>query len=410
MIKIFINILVIFSLFQFSLSQEMQLRYNGQTIYDIIKLPEEEIDIGLATLVLAKEFYPDMDVNYYLDIIDIIAIGVFALSQGSEDPLVRIATMNTFFYRKGEWNKYRPLEYDLEDLEARKLKNRFLNGYLDTKQGSCITMPMLHIVVGQRLKWPIYAVGSPKHFFCRYLERGFPESNIEATSGGGFIPDSSYIIDTGIPDNALRNGVYLRTLRNKEYIGRLISINSSVYYENGNIDKAIEYLELSKNLDPTFSGAYWNLGFMYYTKAKNLEQQMKREIETEQLLSDQRMKRQTYSYNSKVNPNNNTIFNQLDLFPKPFTFGRYPSTKQKEIIKPVIPQIRNRDVKKIDQDLQIYIESIYAQYTPKIEEYYKLSEENRKEAEKLGIVLKFPEQFFLKQSKSILKFKEKGEY
>ncbi|MHB2154393.1 transglutaminase family protein [Calditrichota bacterium GD2] len=407
--KVFINIFTIFFLFQLSLSQEPQPRYHGQTIYDIIKLPEEEIDIGLATLVLAKEFYPDMDVNYYLDIIDIIAIGVFALSQGSEDPLVRIATMNTFFYRKGEWNKYQPLEYDLDDLEARKLKNRFLNGYLDTKQGSCITMPMLHIVVGQRLKWPIYAVGSPKHFFCRYLEQGFPESNIEATSGGGYIPDSSYIIDTGIPENALRNGVYLRNLRNKEYIGRLISINASVYFEKGNIDKAIEYLKLSKQLDPTFSGAFWNLGFMYYVKAKKLEQQMKNEIEMEQFLSDQRMKKQPDQYVTKINTNNN-ILDQFDLEPKPFTFGKYPSIKQKEIVKPIVPQVGNRNRKKVDQNLQIYIEAIYATYIPKIERYYKLSKENRREAERLGIVLKFPEQFFLKQSKSILKFKEKGEY
>ena len=70
----------------------------------------------------------------------------------------------------------------------------------------------------------------------------------------------------------------------------------------------------------------------------------------------------------------------------------------------------NRNRKQIDQNLQGYTDAVYSTYIPQIEKLYKLSEENRKEAERLGIVLKFPEQFFLKQSKSIINFKEKGEY
>jgi len=404
--QIFSNILIILFLSNFAASQDAQPRYQGQTIHDIIKLPEEEIDIGLATIVLAKEIYPEIDVNYYLNLIDVIAIGVFSLTQGSEDPLARIATMNTFFYREGEWNKFQPLEYDLDDLKASKLKNRFLTGYLDTKQGSCITMPMLHIVVAQRLKWPIYAVGSPKHFFCRYLERGFPESNIEATSGGGFIPDSSYIIDTGIPDNALRNGVYLRNLRNKEYIGRLISINASVYFEQGNIDKAFEYLKLSKRLDPTFSGANWNLGHMYYLKAKQLEKQMNNEIQTEEFLAERKLNKQGISHLQNRKKNNINPLAQFDIKPKPFTFDNKSLPKSGNNYRSAY--INNK--KRVDQNLQIYLDSIYSTYIPKIEKYYKMSEENRIEAERLGIVLKFPERFFLKQSKSILKFREKGEY
>jgi hypothetical protein len=317
--------------------------------------------------------------------------------------------MNTFFYRSGEWNKFQPLEYDLDDLEAKKLKNRFLTGYLDTKQGSCITMPILHIVVGQRLQWPIYAVASPKHFFCRYLEYGFEESNVEATSGGGFIPDSGYIIDTGIPEKALRNGVYLRNLRNREYIGRLISINASVYFEQGNIEKAIECLQYSIQLDPTFSDAFWNLGFMYYSKAKQLEYQMNQEIEIERFMAAEQMKKHNNHFLPQINPNKNpNLFDQANLTPKPFNLDQYPLNGNTEIQNPAFQQ--NETFAHINQNIQIYIDAIHTTYLPKIEKYYVLSKENRQKAEQLGIVLKFPEQFFLKQSKSILKYKEKGEY
>ena len=89
--------------------------------------------------------------------------------------------MNTYLYRKGWWNDSIAFTYDLDDLEASKKENQFLNGYLATKKGSCITMPMLHLVLADRLGWPVYPVLTPKHYFCRYIEPGFEENNIEAT-------------------------------------------------------------------------------------------------------------------------------------------------------------------------------------------------------------------------------------
>lgn len=222
-LQVLIFVVPLFLFVNTNFSYTKTQRYHGQTIADIVKLPESEIDIGLACLVLAKEAYPDIDINSYLDLLDRMAFNVGKIAKGSEIPEARIGALNTFLYRPGRWNGNVTYEYDLDDMEARQTKNKYLNGYLETQKGSCITMPMLYIVLAQRLEWPIYAVCAPKHFFCRYVAEDFKNNNIETTSGGGYIYDLDYVMDTGIPKKAIDNGVYLRTLSNKEYIGRLMT-------------------------------------------------------------------------------------------------------------------------------------------------------------------------------------------
>ncbi len=39
-----------------------QEHYTGQTIEQILELPEKEIDLGIACLVLAKDAYPQIDI------------------------------------------------------------------------------------------------------------------------------------------------------------------------------------------------------------------------------------------------------------------------------------------------------------------------------------------------------------
>lgn len=237
-----------------------QDRYTGQTIEDILALPDDQIDLGLACLVLAKEAYPHLDIPLFDALLTHIASQINHLMQGVTDPEARIAMMNTYLYRPGWWNDSLTFTYDLDDLEGAKKDNQFLNGYLATRKGSCITMPMLHLVLADRLGWPMAAVRSPKHFFARYVAKGFPKNNIEATAGGGYLSNARYIAEVGIPAKAIRNGVYLRTLSKKEYLASLLLNNARHWQEReGNLGKAIQSLQLAVSMDSTFSSAHWNL-------------------------------------------------------------------------------------------------------------------------------------------------------
>lgn len=100
-----------------------QTEYTGQTIEDILALPDEEIDLGIACLVLAKDAYPNVKIEVFDNILDIMANQLNTLMQGNTDPEARIAMMNTYLYRPGWWNDSLTFTYDLDDLEAAKKDN-----------------------------------------------------------------------------------------------------------------------------------------------------------------------------------------------------------------------------------------------------------------------------------------------
>lgn len=382
-----------------------QVQYTGQSIEEILKLPDKEINLGIATLVLAKEFYPNINIDYFLQIIDYMAERFNYYFGHYKDADDRIAALNTYLYKKGYWNDNIIFIYDDRDLQVTKLENKFINGYLATKKGSCITMPMLYVILGERLHYPIRPVRSAKHFFVRYEPEEIRidfKQNIESTNGGGYISDKQYQEDVFIPDKAIRNGVYLRTLSKKEYLASLLLINANEYLKNGKIKKAKRYYKLAIKYDPTFSSAYMNYGMTVLGEAKLLEEKMWNE------------KQEAIKQLSSVYVPKKLITNNY----KPKTDKIFESKSKKLINGLVYNPISKKNNKnaqlpaKYEQQINIEerLKAIEEKYKPeiltKIAEYKKYTGK----AKELGIVLEFPLQFFRKQAESIKQFRENGGY
>ena len=67
----------------------------------------------------------------------------------------------------------------------------FLHGMLKTKNGYCMNLSLLYLIIADKLNLPIYGVGLPNHFFVRY-ESERTRINIESTESGASYPDSFY--------------------------------------------------------------------------------------------------------------------------------------------------------------------------------------------------------------------------
>lgn len=210
----------------------------------LLSLPEKDIDIGIAALTIATGIYPELDIKAYSEKIDAMVTAARLVAKGSTDPDYRIRALNTFLY------KYMGIKYDLSDTNAEKLQNRYLNGILDTKMGSCITMPILYIAIAQRLGYPIYPVSVPWHYFLRYVDPKLKQQNIETTGGGGYVPDEEYTEVLQIPKMGIKSGAYLRTMTYREFIADLVAENAADYGMRGNHLKAIHYLEKAIKVNP----------------------------------------------------------------------------------------------------------------------------------------------------------------
>ncbi len=232
----------------------------------LANLPEEQIDIGRVALILASEAYPGLDIPRYSAQLDAMVADIRRLTGSSHDPDYRIRAMNTYLYLDTGFH------YDQDDQNAKQPKNRFLNGILETKAGSCVTLPLLYQALAQRLGYPVYPVAAPQHLFLRYVDRRQKMQNIEATSGGGFSTDDEYAEVLEISAQGIKSGTYLKTMTYRQLLGDLIAGNGYHWTTQRDYHRAVRYFQLALQLNPTNAETYAMLGQAYRDLAREAEQ------------------------------------------------------------------------------------------------------------------------------------------
>ena len=136
--------------------------HHRRQLIDVVARPEEEVDLARASLLVACEEYPELEVDRYLERLDTMADGVRGRLGGS--PQETIAALNRVLFEeqgfKGNTREY----YDP--------RNSFLNDVLDRRTGIPITLSTVYIAVGRRAGASVEGVGLPGHFVVRVSTPG----------------------------------------------------------------------------------------------------------------------------------------------------------------------------------------------------------------------------------------------
>ena len=155
------------------------------------------------------------------------------------------------------------------DKEGRKAEARYVNpghlllhGLVDTKRGTCATMPALHAAIGRRLGWPVGLACADSHFICRY-DDGKVRYNIEATDTGhgGFAEgsDKDYMEKNGVSPKAVAVGCDLRKLTAREMLGVFVEGRARHYADTDRPDLAARDYALAHTLFPSCRKVYIGL-------------------------------------------------------------------------------------------------------------------------------------------------------
>jgi hypothetical protein len=125
--------------------------------------------------------------------------------------------------------EYKRDQRDVDRVLYTNPSDLFLNGLLDTRQGTCASMAALHVAFGWRLGWPVSLACVNSHYILRY-DDGETTYNIEATQSGfgGFKsdPDAYLIRERHLPDIAIHSGSDLRALRPREVLGVFVGLRA----------------------------------------------------------------------------------------------------------------------------------------------------------------------------------------
>jgi tetratricopeptide (TPR) repeat protein len=246
------------------------------SIRDIINVPEEQVDIGLWSLVIAREFDSTIDVVKYLNRLEQMKAEIWRMAAGQNTDMAKFIMTRMFLYEPGIWNNNRPFTYDLDDPMGDNLENQLISSYLETRKGNCVSMPTLFLALIERVdpNLDIVGVRAPSHLFCRFHDRQTGETwNVETTCSANPADDSLYIARLDIPKVSIERGAYLRDLGKKEYVAELLHSLISKYRRAGDYQEALKYAELLLRLNPnSISGLVHKgaiLSWMSYRMAEN---------------------------------------------------------------------------------------------------------------------------------------------
>ncbi|MDP8963899.1 MAG: SirB1 family protein [Cyanobacteriota bacterium] len=127
--------------------------------YSEIHQPDEQIDLAKAALYIAQEEYPDLDVDAYMNALDVMAAEVEERLPVERYPLRIIQSLNKYLYDdlgyKGNTSDY----YDP--------RNSYLNEVIDRHTGIPITLSVVYLEIARRLDFPMVGIGMPGHFLIR---------------------------------------------------------------------------------------------------------------------------------------------------------------------------------------------------------------------------------------------------
>ena len=193
-------------------------------------------DVKLAVDHMAD---PASDIEAERKSIDRMEAELNRMADGAETSLEKLKVLKRFIYESGGWNGENPFSYDFDDPRGSKPANRFLSRYVTSHRGNCVTMPILFMILGQRLGLQMTLAEAPFHLFVKFTDDTGAVWNLEATSGGGFSRDLWYRKNLPMADKAVEAGTYLRALTPQETAGIMASFLVEHFMSAGRYEDAV---------------------------------------------------------------------------------------------------------------------------------------------------------------------------
>ena len=209
----------------------------------LVRQPEAAIDLAEATLLIAKEEYPDLDVASYLTRLDAMSAEVQRLADGTLDPRRLIAALNEHLFQQLGFRGNAENYYDP--------KNSFFNEVLDRRTGIPITLSALYLEVGRRIGLPVHGVGMPGHFLVKCVGRD-EEIVIDPFNAGGILSDEDCqrILDRIYHGKLCFERAMLSVIGTRQILTRILNNLKVIYFNNQEYGKALSIVERLLILHP----------------------------------------------------------------------------------------------------------------------------------------------------------------
>jgi regulator of sirC expression with transglutaminase-like and TPR domain len=205
--------------------------------------PERDLDLARAALLVAKEQYPGLSIEQYLARLDQLAEEVKDRLADETAPLVVLEELSRCLFERNGFRGNKDAYYDP--------RNSFLNDVLDRRLGIPLTLGIVMLEVGWRLRLPLEGVNFPNHFLVRFHGDAM-DLLIDPYDGGRarYEDQAQELLDKVYTGQVRLESSFLRKASKRDILARLLNNLKVVYLNTADLPRALAVVERMLILRP----------------------------------------------------------------------------------------------------------------------------------------------------------------
>ncbi|MBO9999490.1 MAG: SirB1 family protein [Cyanobacteria bacterium SID2] len=235
-----------------------------QRFYREIDRDDEDIDLAAASLCIAWEEYPELDIDEYLNALDTMATEVSERLPPERYPMRVIQTLNQYLFEDLGFRGNRDDYYDP--------RNSYLNNVIDRRTGIPIALSLVYLEIAKRIDFPMVGIGMPGHFIIR---PDFEDAGIfvDAFNGGEvlFPQDCETRLSQVYGQPVRMRPEFLDPVTSREFLVRMLTNLKAVYISRQEMSKALGSIERILLLNPDSVMELRDRGLLYYQAGRSIE-------------------------------------------------------------------------------------------------------------------------------------------
>ena len=213
-------------------------------VQSVLSSPDDQLDYTQAKLAFDRIIDPSLDIDATLAEIDRLAGRAIMLAGAGPSQTQKLAALRRVIYEAGDWDGGRPFGYDHADPLGQNVRNKLISTYLATRRGNCVSMPILFLIMGERIGLHLALSTAPLHVFLRFADEAEREINLEATSGAHPARTFWYRQHLPMTDRAIESGLYMRTLTRREAVAHMASTVVDYLMAESRFQEAIDVAQI----------------------------------------------------------------------------------------------------------------------------------------------------------------------
>jgi regulator of sirC expression with transglutaminase-like and TPR domain len=232
---------------------------NGQLEHFAEIVSREQFNLAEASLMLAQDVYPDVDIPAYVGQLDRIAEAIRRRIASDAFAEQKVRALNYYLFSEMRFSGNIDEYYDP--------RNSYLNQVIERRTGIPITLSILYLEVGKRLGLNLKGVSFPGHFLVKLsVKRGQlvldPFTGGEAQSEADLRQRLAQVLPSEKAEQAQLDQ-YLEPATPRQIIARVLRNLKNIYMQSSKLEQALAVMHRMLLVVPESAEELRDRGLVY---------------------------------------------------------------------------------------------------------------------------------------------------